>query len=109
MSAPSSSGTDHGCATSGAPGWHLADHPEPERHAKARCTRRRTERTGQRVVVLVALGFWNEGSGRRELLDGEIATSEEQTEWEKVLTRLWERGVRPERGVQMVMRDGRGG
>ncbi len=71
--------------------------------------RRRKERKGQRVVVLVALGFWNDGSGRREILDWEIAKSEEHTEWEKLLNRLWERGVRPERGLQMVVRDGSGG
>jgi len=66
-------------------------------------------RKGQRVVVLVALGFWNDGSGRREILDWEIAKSEEHTEWEKLLNRLWERRVRPERGLQMVVRDGSGG
>ena len=60
-------------------------------------------------MVLVALGFWNDGSSRREIVDWEIATSEEHTEWEKLLNRLWERGVRPERGLQMVVRDGSGG
>ena len=71
--------------------------------------RRRKERTGKRAVVLVALGFWNDGSGRREIIDWEIAKSEEHTEWEKLLNRLWERGVRPEQGLQMVVRDGSGG
>jgi len=60
-------------------------------------------------VVLVILGFWNDGSGRREILDWEIAKSEEHTEWEKLLNRLWERVVKPERGLQMVVRDGSGG
>jgi putative transposase len=71
--------------------------------------RRRKERKGQRVVVLVALGFWNDGSGRREILDWQIAKSEEHTEWETLLNRLWTRGVRAERGLQMVVRDGSGG
>jgi transposase-like protein len=71
--------------------------------------RRRKERKGQRVVVLVALGFWNDGSDRREILDWQIAKSEEHTEWETLLNRLWERGVRAERGLQMVVRDGSGG
>jgi putative transposase len=74
-----------------------------------RRNRCRKERKGQRVVVLVALGFWNDGSGRREIVDWEIATSEEHTKWEKLLNRLGERGVRPERGLQMVVRDGSGG
>ena len=49
--------------------------------------RRRKKRTGKRVVVLVALGFWNDGSGRREIIDWEIAKSEEHTEWERLLNR----------------------
>lgn len=69
--------------------------------------RRRHQRRGKRVVVLVALGFWNDG--RREVLDWQIAGSEEHTEWEKLLTRLGQRGVQPEKGLQMVVRDGSGG
>ena len=71
--------------------------------------RRRHQRSGKRVVVLVALGFWNDGSGRREVLDWQIASSEEHTEWETLLHRLWQRGVQPEKGLQMVVRDGSGG
>lgn len=71
--------------------------------------RRRHQRSGKRVVVLVALGFWNDGSGRREVLDWEVVGSEEHTEWKKLLNRLWHRGVRPEKGLQMVVRDGGGG
>ena len=75
-----------------------SEKPKPDRRR-----RRRKERKGQRVVVLVALGYWNDGSGRREILDWEIAKSEEHTEWEKLLNRLWQRGVRPERGLQMAV------
>ena len=57
-------------------------------------------------MVLVALGFWNDGSDRREILDWEIDKSEEHTEWEKLLNRLWEGGVRLEQGLQMLVRDG---
>src|SRR5437868_849259 len=71
--------------------------------------RRRHQRSGKQVVVLVALGFWNDGSGRREILDWQIAKSEEHTEWESLLHRLWQRGLRPEKGLQMVVRDGSGG
>ena len=49
--------------------------------------RQRKARQGNRMVVLVALGFWNDGSGRREILDREIVKSEEHTEWEKLLNR----------------------
>jgi hypothetical protein len=59
-----------------------SDKEKPDRRK-----RRRKERKGQRVVVLVALGFWHDGSGRREIIDWEIAKSEEHTEWEKLLNR----------------------
>jgi len=59
-----------------------SDKEKPDRRK-----RRRKERKGQRVVVLVALGFWNDGSGRREIIDWEIAKSEEHTAWEKLLNR----------------------
>jgi transposase-like protein len=71
--------------------------------------RRRHQRSGKRVVVLVALGFWNDGSDRREVLDWQIASSEEHSEWETLLQRLWQRGVQLEKGLQLVVRDGSGG
>src|SRR5437588_10648995 len=90
-------------------GIWLTIQSQSEKEKPDRRKRRRKARKGQRVVVLVALGFWNDGSGRREILDWEIAKSEEHTEWERLLNRLWERGVRPEKGLQMVVRDGGGG
>ena len=59
-----------------------SDKEKPDRRK-----RRRKKRKGKRVVVLVALGFWNDGSGRREILDWEIAKSEEHSEWERLLNR----------------------
>jgi len=67
----------------------------------------RHQRTGQQVVVLVALGFWEDG--RREIVDWHIAKSEDHTEWESLLHRLWQRGLTPEKGLQAVVRDGNGG
>jgi Transposase, Mutator family len=90
-------------------GIWLTIQSQTQKEKPDRRKRRRKERKGQRVVVLVALGFWNDGSARREILDWEIAKSEEHTEWEKLLNRLWQRGMRPERGLQMVVRDGSGG
>ena len=90
-------------------GIWLTIQDQTQKEKPDRRKRRRHERKGQRVVVLVALGFWNDGSGRREIIDWEIAKSEEHTEWEKLLNRLWERGVSPEQGLQMVVRDGSGG
>ncbi len=42
--------------------------------------RRRKQRTGKKVVILVALGFWDDG--RRKILDWQIAPSEEHTYWQ---------------------------
>jgi hypothetical protein len=70
--------------------------------------RRRQQRKGKRMVLLVALGLWTDGSGRREILDWELAEGETQPEWQRLLDRLEERGVRPEAGLQAIIRDGKG-
>jgi Transposase, Mutator family len=69
--------------------------------------RQRKQRTGQKMVILVALGFWEDG--RRKVLDWQIARSEDHQEWEVLVQRLEERGCRPEKGLQLVVRDGSGG
>lgn len=70
--------------------------------------RKRKKKVGKKVVLLVALGFWTDGSGRREILDWHIADGESKTAWEPCVHRLRERGVRPETGLQAVIRDGCG-
>lgn len=70
--------------------------------------RRRQHHKGKRMVLLVALGLWADGSGRREILDWELAEGETQPDWQRLLDRLEERGVRPEAGLQAVIRDGKG-
>src|SRR5258708_2297075 len=69
--------------------------------------RQRKQRTGRKMVILVALGLWE--NGRREVLDWQMAKSEDHHEWEVLVQRLWERGCRPEQGLQLVVRDGSGG
>jgi transposase-like protein len=69
--------------------------------------RQRKKRRGQKMVILVALGFWP--AGRREILDWQIAGSQDHREWEVLVHRLWEHGCCPEKGWQLVVRDGRGG
>lgn len=68
--------------------------------------RQRHQRGGKKVVILVAMGFWPDG--RREILDWQVASSEEHTQWELLLNRLWERRVQAERGLKMIVRDGSG-
>jgi hypothetical protein len=59
--------------------------------------RQRKQRTGRKMVILVALGFWPDG--RREILDWQIARSEDHHEWEILVQRLWERGCREDTGA----------
>jgi putative transposase len=68
--------------------------------------RKRHQRSGKKVVLLVALGFWPDG--RREIIDWEVTDSEAKAAWERLVHRLWERGLRPEKGLQAVIRDGNG-
>jgi putative transposase len=70
--------------------------------------RARRERKGKRVVVLVALGFW-QNREKPEIVDWYIAKGEGHTEWEFFLNRLKNRGVTAEKGLQAVIRDGGGG
>jgi putative transposase len=73
---------------------------EDSRQRKRHCKR------GKRMVVLVALGLWTDGSGKRRILDWEVADQEEQAAWERLVQRLWERGVKLETGLQAIVRDG---
>jgi len=66
----------------------------------------RKRKRGKRIVVLVALGLWTDGSGKRQILDWEVADKEEQATWERLVQRLWERGVKVETGLQAIVRDG---
>ena len=66
----------------------------------------RKRKRGKRIVVLVALGLWTDGSGNRQILDWEVADQEEQAAWERLVQRLWERGVKLETGLQAIVRDG---
>ena len=68
--------------------------------------RKRHQRTGKKVVLLVALGFWPDG--RREIVDWQVSDNEGKAAWEQLLHRLWERGLQPEKGLQAVIRDGNG-
>ena len=65
-----------------------------------------SRRKGKKVVLLVALGFWPDGT--RQILDWEVADSESKAGWERLVHRVWQRGVWPEKGLQAVIRDGNG-
>lgn len=77
---------------------------EGDKIKQDRKKRNRKQRTGKKQVILVALAFWEDG--RREVLDWQIAPSEEHTHWEVLLNRLFQRGVQVEKGLKMIVRDG---
>jgi Transposase, Mutator family len=68
--------------------------------------RKQHQKRGKRLVVLVALGLWTDGSQKRHILDWEIADQEEQAAWERLVQRLWALGVKLETGLQAIVRDG---
>ena len=68
--------------------------------------RKRHRKSGKRIVVLVALGLWSDGSHKRHILDWEGAEKEEKAAWERLVQRLWERGVKLETGLQAIGREG---
>ncbi len=68
--------------------------------------RKRHRKSGKRIVVLVALGLGTDGSRKRHILDWEVAEKEEKAAWERLVQRLWERGVKLETGLQVIVRDG---
>lgn len=69
--------------------------------------RKRKKRSGKKIVILVALGFWPDG--KREIVDWQLAKSEDHTEWKPFLERLKERGISSSKGLKMIVRDGCGG
>lgn len=57
----------------------------------------------------MALGLWTDGSGRREILDWQLAESESEEAWTTLLERLVARGLTVEAGLKALIRDGSGG
>ncbi len=77
--------------------WLSMQTPQGGIHEDSR-KRKRQRKRGKRIVVLVALGLWTDRSGKRRILDWEVAEKEEQAAWERLVQRLWEswkRACRP--------------
>jgi putative transposase len=89
-------------------GIWLREQTQTETVKRDKRGRKRKKRKGKKVVLLVALGLWTDGSGKREILDWQVADGESKAAWEPFVHRLWERGLRPENGLQAVIRDGCG-
>jgi len=70
--------------------------------------RLRKVKKAQKVVVLVALGLWPEQE-QWDILAWYIAPGEEEASWSKFLTQLEEAGLKPARGLKLLIADGAGG
>jgi transposase-like protein len=84
--------------------------PEPGKRSKRASTRiAASARVTVRVANARGAGCpWpvDRGSGKRCILDWEVAEKEEQAAWERLVQGLWERGVKLETGLQAIVRDG---
>jgi transposase-like protein len=69
-----------------------------------RAGRMRTEKRGQRRVVLVAQGVWPT-TGRREVLGWLIAQSEDQAAWSELIALLRQKNVQMGQ-IQLIIGDG---
>lgn len=67
--------------------------------------RQRSQKTGDNVCILVALGLYPQ-SGRWGILDWSLAESENQSAWESLLLPLEQRGLHRHRGVELFIHDG---
>lgn len=70
--------------------------------------RARQVKVAKKVCVLVALGLYPQ-TGRWGILGWEIAESEEQAEWERLLVPLETRGLYRQRGLELFIHDGNSG
>lgn len=68
--------------------------------------RKRTEL--RKYPILVAYGV-DPVSGERWILDWERGEDEDQASWQRLLERLWERGLRAETGLRLIVHDGGAG
>jgi transposase-like protein len=70
--------------------------------------RRRLVKQARKVPILVAQGVWPT-SGRQEVVAWVVGRQEDEESWEALLTQMYERGIRPERGLCLLVGDGSAG
>jgi transposase-like protein len=81
---------------------------DTEEVKKDRLGRNRAVKTGQKVPILVAQGVWP-ASGRQEVVAWVAGSAEDEESWEALFTQMWERGISPKRGFQLLVGDGAAG
>ena len=72
---------------------------------KDKCQRQRIVKERHKVCVLVALGLYPQ-SGRWGILGWQVADSENQDAWQRLLLPLEQRGVYRQRGLELLIHDG---
>ena len=77
-------------------------------YQKDSCGRRRPIKKKSKVVILIALGVWPQ-SGTIRVLDWEITSGERCEDWELLLSRLYARRLRKQRGLRLFVHDGGAG
>lgn len=73
-----------------------------------RLGRQRAVKSGRDVPILVAQGVWP-ATGRQEIVAWVVGRAEGEESWEALLTQMEERGIVPERGLQLLIGDGSSG
>ena len=80
-------------------GIWLREQTQTETIKRDKRGRKRHQRSGKKVVLLVALGLWTDGSGKRELLDWQIADGESKAAWDPNVASLVGAGSAPREGA----------
>lgn len=70
--------------------------------------RHRAVKSGTRRPVLVAQGVWP-ASGRQEIVAWVLRDAEGREDWLALLNQMWDRGIRPQRGLKLLTADGSAG
>lgn len=67
--------------------------------------RHRPVKSGTRRPLLVAQGVWP-ASGRQEIVAWVLRDAEGRADWLALLNQMWDRGIRPQRGLKLLVADG---
>ncbi len=70
--------------------------------------RHRAVKSGIRCPLLVAQGVWP-ASGRQEIVAWVLRDAEGRADWLALLNQMWDRGIRPQRGLKLLVADGSAG
>ena len=87
--------------------WLKLMRPTGERY-QDRLGRQRPRQRRVKVPLLIAYGV-DPTTGARWMLDWELGTGEDQASWQRLLERLYQRGLRADTGLTLFLHDGSSG